>query len=94
MSIGSAQCKIKSHRRGAKNAEEKIFFLAAERTARKKPLHLGGGAAKAKTNRTNHCCKGPCDRLFLICLYLHPVSAGPLNGESKEKNIFAHFAPR
>jgi hypothetical protein len=42
MSIGSAQCKIKSHRRGAKNAEEKIFFLAAERTARKKPLHLGG----------------------------------------------------
>jgi hypothetical protein len=53
---------------------KKYFFLAAERTARKKLPHFGN---LAQMNRTNHRRKDPCGRLFLICR--------PLNGKSKEK---------
>jgi len=83
MSIGGVRYKIKSHRRAAESAEkEKVFFLAFEKTARKK-LPLFGNLTK--TNWMNHRYKGPHGRLFLICR--------PLNGKSKGRNIFAHSAP-
>jgi hypothetical protein len=57
MSIGGVRYKIKSHRRDAESAEkEKVFFLAVEKTVRKKLPFFGN---LTKKNWMNHRYKDP-----------------------------------